>query len=154
MADSNKTALQVLREMRQERDELNAAIQALEKRLGITVPAPESYTAKEEEESAGFPPMTSMPIGFFHNLSLAAAAEKLLSRNPGQPYTTAQILEAFRTSGLVISSKNAATILYTALKRSPKFERVGSKAWGLKEWYPERKKRISKDQNEEETASE
>jgi len=87
-------------------------------------------------------------MGFLHNLSQAAAAEKLLRMNPGQALRTAEILEAFRNSGMDVNSKNAPTILYTALKRSPKFERIGSKAWGLREWYPERKKKISSKDSE------
>jgi hypothetical protein len=141
VADSTKSAAQVLREMKKERDELNAVIQALERRLGITASETEVIPDEEEEQPGTLPPVTSMPIGFFHNLSQAAAAEKLLSMNPGQPYTTSQILEAFKNSGMTLNPKNALTILYTALKRSPKFERVGSKAWGLKEWYPERKRK-------------
>ena len=35
-----------------------------------------------------------------------------------------------------------------ALKRNPKFERIGSKAWGLHEWYPERKRKISKEEKD------
>src|SRR5208283_1247315 len=77
MPDSKKSALEVLNEMRKERDELNGLIQALEKRLGIS-----SETAvgidDDEEATSEIPPVTSMPIGFFHNLSQAAAAEKLL----------------------------------------------------------------------------
>jgi DNA-directed RNA polymerase delta subunit len=60
---------------------------------------------------------------------------------PGRAYTTGEILEAFKNSGMPLNSKNALTILYTALKRSQKFERVGNKAWGLKEWYPEKKRK-------------
>jgi DNA-directed RNA polymerase delta subunit len=65
--------------------------------------------------------------------------------NPGQPYTTGQILEAFKNSGMPLNPKNSVQILYTALKRNPKFERVGNKAWGLREWYPEKKKRTNSD---------
>jgi len=64
-----------------------------------------------------------------------------------QAYTTAQILQAFQNSGMKLNPNNALTILYTALKRSPKFERVGNKAWGLKEWYPERRKKISNEKD-------
>ena len=150
MTDSTKSAVQFLQELRKERDELNTLIQALEKRLGISGGQPASITDHEDEGTLVVPPVTSMPIGFFHNLSLAAAAEKLLRTNPHQALTTAQILQAITNSGRTISSKNALTILYTALRRNPKFERIGNKAWGLKEWYPERKKRISR---EPETAS-
>ena len=141
MADSSKSAVQVLEEMRKERDELNTLIQALERRLGIVGAA--QVSGADDDDDLPFPPVLSMQIGFFHNLSQAAAAEKLLKMNPGQALTTQEILEAFRNSGMDVNSKNAPTILYTALKRNPKFERIGSKAWGLREWYPERKKKIA-----------
>jgi hypothetical protein len=147
MADSNKSVLQVLKEMKKERDELAVLIQALERRLGIQTVDSES-DSDEGSDPSDAATVTSMPIGFFHNLSQAAAAEKLLKMNPGQPYTTAQILEAFRNSGMSVNPKNALTVLYTALKRNPRFERVGSKAWGLKEWYPEKKRRVSKEGQE------
>jgi hypothetical protein len=144
MTDSTKSAAQLLQELRKERDDLNTLIQALEKRLGIAYTSGESTPDDVDEEPRAVPPVTSMSIGFFHNLSQAAAAEKLLKMNPGQALTTSQILEAFKNSGMNVNPKNALTILYTALSRSQKFERVGSKAWGLREWYPERKKRISR----------
>ena len=86
----------------------------------------------------------SIPVGFFHNLSQVAATEKLLRLNPGQPLSTNDILSAFKKSGMEMNPKNAVTILYTALKRSGKFERVAGKAWGLSEWYPERKRKKDK----------
>jgi hypothetical protein len=148
MPDSNKSVLQFLQDLRKERDELNNLIQATEKRLGISSSSQGSVPADDQQEVELTPSVTSLPIGFFHNLSQAAAAEKLLKLNRGKPLTTAEILEIFRNSGMSVNPKNALTILYTALKRSQKFERVGSKAWGLKEWYPERKKRISKEEEE------
>jgi hypothetical protein len=151
MADSKKSALEVLEEMRKERDELDGLIQAFEKRLGISSVSPVSISDDEKETPALLPSVTSMPMGFFHNLSQASAAEKLLKMNPGQPYSTGQILEAFRNSGMLLNPKNSVQILYTALRRSPKFERVGNKAWGLREWYPE--KRRKKDDKEEENSS-
>jgi hypothetical protein len=141
MTESTKSAAQLLREMRKERDELNLLIQALERRLGITSTAAEGTSDEVDEPTESTVTLSSLPIGFFHNLSQAAAAEKLLRLNQGQALKTGQILEAFRASGMDVNPKNALTILYTALKRSPKFERVGSKAWGLKEWYPERKRK-------------
>jgi hypothetical protein len=142
MTDSTKSAAQFLEDLRKERDDLSALIEALERRLGASA-APQVSESDHAVRHRGMPVSTSVPVGFFHNLSQAAAAEKLLRMNPGQPYSTQEILQAFRNSGMDVNSKNAPTILYTTLKRSPKFERVGSKAWGLKEWYPERKKKIS-----------
>lgn len=165
MADSTKSAVEFLNDLKAERDELNSLILALEKRLGASamqeISDPDDEEPIQEIRMAGRArtrdsalgiPVTSMPIGFFHNLSQAAAAEKLLRMNPGQPYTTGQILEAFRNSGMPLNPKNSVQILYTALKRSPKFERVGGKAWGLSEWYPEKKKRM-KDHEESEDAT-
>jgi len=146
MPESSKGALTILEEMRKERDELNLVIQALEKRLGIVPAQAQGGTA-----NSGPPRITvsldSIPVGFFHNLSQAAAAEKLLSMNAGHPLTTHEILEAFRKSGMSANGKHAITVLYTALKRSPNFERVAGKAWGLAEWYPE--KRRKKEESEE-----
>src|SRR5256885_8798039 len=56
-----------------------------------------------------------------------------LRLNPGQPLTTQEMLDAFRKSSMDLNPKNAATILYTALSRNPKFERVAGKAWRSEE---------------------
>jgi hypothetical protein len=140
MVDSSKSALELLEQLRTERAELDMLIQGLEKRLGIVAQAGESNSS-----TASVPRVTvsldSIPVGFFHNLSQVAATEKLLRTNPGHPLTTTEILDAFRRSGIEMTSKNAATILYTSLKRNPRFERVAGSAWGLAEWYPQKKKR-------------
>jgi hypothetical protein len=140
MSDSAKSALGLLEELRRERAELDSLILGLEKRLGIV---------QQASDKDGSPPLSpkvtvsldSIPVGFFHNLSQAASAEKLLRMNPGHPLTTNEILEAFRKSGMDVNPRNAVPVLYTALKRSQKFERVAGKAWGLAEWYPEKRKR-------------
>jgi hypothetical protein len=140
MIESSKSALTLLQDLRRDRDELNVVIQALERRLGIVNSKPEGDVANSDSPRVTVS-LDSIPVGFFHNLSQAASAEKLLSMNPGHPLTTNEILEAFRKSGIQANGKNAVTILYTALKRSPhKFERVAGKAWGLAEWYPQRKR--------------
>lgn len=142
MNDTTKSALELLEQLRQERDELNMLIQGLEKRLGVV-----SESANGDSPMASLAPRAkvssdSIPVGFFHNLSQADATEKLLKLNPGHPLTTTEILQAFRKSAMQVNPKNAATILYTSLTRSPKFERVAGKKWGLAEWYPNRKKRL------------
>jgi hypothetical protein len=160
MADSKKSALDFLQDLREERAELDALIQAVEKKLGEspsqsvsavdaekepgkTSPSKGHFVMRVKTRDAAFAP--ALTVGFFHNMSQAAAAEKLMNMNPGQALTTGQILEAFRSSGMPLNPKNSVQILYTALKRNPKFERVGNKAWGLREWYPEKKKRTSVD---------
>lgn len=163
MADSKKSGLEFLQELRLERSELDALIQALEKRLGEAptqsvsgfdgqkepaTSAKRSAVASRTKDAA-LGPAGLLTIGFFHNLSQAAAAEKLLKLNPNHALTTGQILDAFRASGMPLNPNNAVQILYTALKRNPKFERVGNKAWGLREWYPEKKKRTNSERVEE-----
>jgi hypothetical protein len=145
MAENATATLQLLEDLRRERDELSLVIRTLEKRLGIVV-AETASTTDSQAGAPGSPRVTvtldNIPVGFFHNLSQAAATEKLLRMNPGHPLSTSEILDAFRKSGMTVNPKNASTILYTALTRSSKFERVASKAWGLAEWYPESRKRL------------
>lgn len=146
MSDTAKGVLELLEQLRQERDELETLIQGLEKRLGIV------SNTEELEVPTKTPRITvsvdSIPVGFFHNLSQASAAEKLLQLNPGRPLSTNTILDAFRKSGMSVNAKNAVTILYTTLSRNPKFERLAGKAWGLTEWYPEKKRRNQKEPGE------
>jgi hypothetical protein len=145
MENSNKTALELLEQLRTEKAELDTLIRGLEKRLGVV-----SDGADPENPSSSTPKVTvsldNIPVGFFHNLSQTAAAEKLLRMNEGHPLTTNEIHEAFRKSGMDVSGKNAITILYNSLSRSAKFERVAGKAWGMAEWYPEGRKK--KEQSE------
>ncbi len=140
MPDSEKTALELLEQLRTERSELDALIQGLEKRLGVV-----SKNNEPNSSIASSPRVTvsidSIPVGFFHNLSQVAAAEKLLQMSVGHPLSTNEILDAFRKSGMEVNARHASTALYTALNRSPKFERVAGKAWGLSEWYPEKRKK-------------
>jgi hypothetical protein len=150
MSDNPKSALELLEQLRGERAELDVLVRGLEKRLGI-VPSNNSSNNAQSSTPRVTVSLDSIPVGFFHNLSLGAAAEKLLLMNPGHPLTTSEIMDALRKSGMEFTSPNAVTILYTALKRSPKFERVAGKAWGMAEWYPSEKKRKqdSKDRTEQ-----
>jgi hypothetical protein len=148
MADNSKALLEFLEKLVVERDELNVLITGIEKRLGIT---------RGAQSAEGDPSATprvaisidAIPVGFFHNLSQTAAAEKLLRLNPGQALTTKEILDTFRKSGMQLNPKNASTIIYTMLNRDSRFERVAGKAWGLAEWYPERRKRSDSDEEKE-----
>src|ERR1700674_489538 len=99
MADSTKSALQLLEDLRKERVELDGLIQAIERRMGIYDPERISEPADDEPRPRA---ARSMPIeiGFFHNMSQAAAAEKLLKMNTGRALTTADILEAFKSGGM------------------------------------------------------
>ncbi len=143
MDPANKTALELLEQLRTERAELEMLIRALEKRLGV-IPNNDEGDSAQSNAPRVTVSLDNIPVGFFHNLSQAAAAEKLLRMNDGHPLTSNEIMDAFRKSGMDVSGKNALTILYNALKRSSKFERVAEKAWGLAEWYPEKRKANSR----------
>src|SRR5260370_32122078 len=140
MANSTKGALEFLEELRRKRQESKVLVTGIEKRLGISAT---DKSATQDPNASGPKVKVSMgdvPVGFFHNLSQPAAAEKLLRLNPGQPLTTQEMLDAFRKSGMPLNPKNGATILYTALSRNEQFERVAGKAWGMADWYPETKR--------------
>jgi hypothetical protein len=141
MPDPSKGVLELLEQLRRESDELNALIFGLEKRLGIVPEQTDSHGVASNVTPRVTVSIDSIPVGFFHNMTQADAAEKLLRLNPSHALKTAEILDAFRKSGMEVTSKNALTILYTTLKRSARFERVAGKAWGLAEWYPGKKKR-------------
>jgi hypothetical protein len=145
MLDSSKGALDLLEDLRKERDELDALIRGLEKRLGVISEVDESDGASlsARTNQAVF---KTIPLGFFHNMTQADATEKLLRMNPGNPLTTHDILAAFRKSGMTVNSKNAVQILYTTLKRSVRFERVAGKAWGLSDWYTDKKRKREDEQ--------
>jgi len=151
MADTTKSALELLEQLQTEREELDALISGLEKRLGIA-PQPrvsEKRTASSPRDAVS---PDSISVGFFHRLSQPKAAEKLLRMNPGQPLSTHEIIDAFRKSGMNVNPKNAVTVLYTALKRNPEmFERVAKKKWGLTEWYGSNRKRRERDESSSST---
>jgi hypothetical protein len=145
MADTSKGALDLLEDLRKERDELDSLIRGLERRLGVTHGNDQheimaaTARAKQAEKA--------IPLGFFHNMTQADATEKLLRLNPNQPLATKDILDALRKSGMQVNPRNAITILYTTLKRSPRFERVAGKAWGLNEWYSDKKRKREEPQD-------
>jgi HB1/ASXL restriction endonuclease-like protein with HTH domain len=148
MTDTPKGALELLEQLRQERDELDTLIRGLEKRMGIVSESKESESTGTTAKASVS--LKSIPVGFFHNMSQADATDKLLRLNPGQPLRTKEILDAFRKSGMTVNPKNALTILYTTLKRSSRFERVAGQAWGLSEWYPDKKRKREEGQDEAE----
>jgi len=153
MDPSNKTALELLEQLRAEKAELDMLIRALEKRLGV-VPNVSELEGNQSVTPRVTVSLDSIPVGFFHNLSIAGAAEKLLRMNEGHPLTTNEIMEAFRKAGGGSNhGKNAITILYNSLKRSPKFERVAGKARGLSDWYPEKRRRKDVEEVTSESAS-
>src|ERR1017187_11002760 len=87
MSDNPKSALELLEQLRGERAELDVLVRGLEKRLGI-VPSNNSSNNAQSSTPKETVSLDSIPVGFFHKLSLGAAAEKLLLMNPGHPLTT------------------------------------------------------------------
>ncbi len=124
-----------LQQLRQERAELDAAISALEKRVGKNgaTSVPSGAASVPLSTLAGDAPVYR---GEFFNLSVTRAAEKLLKRM-GRPLKTPEIQAAFEKAGYAIKSKQVRPTIYTSLTRSRDFVKVLPDTWDLSERHPE-----------------
>lgn len=127
-----------LQQLLQERAELDAAISALQKRIGK--PAAESTAPLQQSVRMPIgPPHSGEPIvyrGEFFGLSITKAAEKLLKR-AGRPLKTPEILACLQRAGFEIKAKLPRPTIYTSLNRSRDFVKVLPDTWGLSEHHPE-----------------
>ncbi len=136
MIEPNDPIETALKQLLQERADLDAAIAALQKRLGRPVTA----TVALPLGASGGPGQpvgeTVVYRGEFFNLSVTKAAEKLL-RRVGRPLKTPEILDAFERAGYEMKAKAPRANIYTALARSKNFVKVLPDTWALAEWHPE-----------------
>lgn len=99
--------------------------------------------------------ISNIPPDAFFRLGIAEAAKKYLSMVK-RPQSTPEIAAALQRGGLTHSSKNFINTLFAILYRQHKqngdIVRV-NKDWGLREWYPGRK-RGSKNSQDQESSSE
>jgi hypothetical protein len=140
----------VLEDLRAQRDELNAAISAIERlsrgrssSQGLTgngEPAsvsPTSGMEEREREPIAAPESKQIREDTFFGLSASAAARKYLTMVK-RPALTQELVDALKKGGYLTNATNFYSNLYTTLKRSPEFTNLGKGKWGLAEWYPNR----------------
>jgi hypothetical protein len=127
-----------LEQLLQERAELDAAITALQKRIGkppVIGNAPLGSPPIQRVEMN----VTGEPVvyrGEFFNLSVTKAAEKLLKR-VGRPMKTPEIMNGLQRAGYELNAKHPRPMIYTSLHRSRDFVKVLADTWDLAERHPE-----------------
>jgi hypothetical protein len=122
-----------LKQLLQERAELDSLIAGLQKRLGKSVTVAATGLSMNISEAGGTKPVYR---GAFFNLSITKAAEKVL-KSSGIPLKTPQIMEIFDQAGYVVKGKTPRASIYTALARSKDFVKVLPDTWDLSERHPE-----------------
>ena len=126
-----------LQQLLQERADLDTVIAGLQKRLGK---ASVDVTASTHSGllTATARPLASASVyrGDFFNLSVTAAAEKLLKR-VGRQLKTPEILSALKQAEFEIKSKTPRATIYTSLRRSKDFVKVAPDTWDLSERHPD-----------------
>ncbi len=138
MAEVTNPLEAALRQLLQERSDLDAAIAALQKRLGQPVTVTTGLTSSGSGTSGPPQPAGEVTVyrGDFFNLSIPKAAGKLLKRI-GRPLKTPEILDGLVRAEYKMKSKTPRANIYTALSRSRDFVKVLPDTWGLAEWHPE-----------------
>ena len=121
-----------IKQLKQERANLDALIAALEKWAvgGPTVPLASLLHAGSPTGS------TEVFRGEFYGLSITKAAEKLLKRVK-HPLKTPEIMESFQRAGYEVKGKTPRASIYTSLKRSKDFVKVLPDTWDLAALHPE-----------------
>jgi hypothetical protein len=131
MSDEKIDYAAVLADLVAKRDQLNAAIEAIEVMTGQTV-TPSGSRVKDEP--------TEVRSDSFFGLTFPQAAKKYLAIAK-RPQSAKEIAEALNRGGITHQSTNFTNTIYTTLKRED--DRGGDiikvgKHWGLASWYPGR----------------
>ncbi len=125
----------VLADLKAKRDQIDAAIAAIEAIRGGTVPSGAAAASV-----AGVLPGADGP-GALLGLSISEAAKKLLATRR-QPMRNPEIAAAFKAGGLHMNSADPVNTIGSVLTRRfaeiGDIVKVGRGTWGLKEWYPNR----------------
>lgn len=124
----------VLRDLRQRKAKLEAAITAIEEMVGPLTPVTgttlETSIKPVEEEN------TSLPlIGPYTGKTIIYAATDFL-RKAGKPQHISMILQALTQGGYHTNSKNLYRTVYNTLNQNldKEISRARNGHWGLKEW--------------------
>ena len=145
MSEENVSYEAVLEDLRAKRDRLDAAIQAIEEMMGLSLEAGTDGGAQRVERPG------SVTEDTFLGMSAPSAAEKYL-RIAKKPKTTAEIAKALLDGGIHSTSENFTNTVYTALTRNKKVIRLGRGKWSLKEWHPGARVDAKKKDNGDEEA--
>jgi hypothetical protein len=117
----------VLADLRARRDQLDAAISAIEAMLGISTDDTIASVARVMESK-------EIKDDTFLGMSVPAATRKYLLMMK-RPQSTQEIADALRRGGIHSTAKHFSTTIYTALSRQEDVVRLGKK-WSMKEWHP------------------
>src|SRR3990172_2133010 len=120
----------VLADLKRRRDELDMAIQAIQRILGLV---------RGDSTSVSAPKETFTPIGSdneiasdtFFNMSILEAVKKYLTMKK-RPQGAMEIARALQDGGLINQSQNFTATVYTTLKRA--YARDGSVVQVKKKW--------------------
>ena len=125
MGEATDREKAMLDEWRQERDELDSLISALEKRIALRSGSPGALPASGGKIS---------PDEFFR-LSTPEAIKKFLKLVGKPARSTQDIIDALTAGGMETNYTNVYTALIRLQKRDGVIAKVGEN-WGLDEWYP------------------
>jgi len=133
----------VLVDMKIKRDSLNAAIENMERWLGVSAAGEENTRTVHSGRSA-----TELQSDSFFGLSIPEAVEKYLKIVKNKR-TTNDIVEALERGGIVHNSKNFRNTVSTALYREDakpngNIAKIGEGEWGLVSWYKGLRERRAK----------
>jgi hypothetical protein len=133
MANQPSSYTAVIADLKRKREQIDAAIKALEALEGLGGAVGEASGAGEETP----PPQD----GAFLGMSIPKATVALLKAKK-KPLTNNEIVEALEKGGLYLSSENKQNTVGSVLNRRSRTagDIVSPKRgqWGLKEWYPGR----------------
>lgn len=126
----------VLADLRAKREQIDQAIQALESLRGGAAPVP-----AKPNVVLGAPADDADGPGAFLGMTIVDAAKKLLASRR-RTLSNSEILAAFKTGGLALSSADPLNTVGSVLTRRfnqvGDIVRMGRGVWGLAEWYPGR----------------
>ena len=128
MEQENSVFEPVIAKLLAERDEINALIDALQRRVSRADGVPFTPQARATDD-------TQIRHDSFFQMTIADAAKKYLVMVKTTK-STADIASALELGGLKHSSKDFPLTVRSILHQSGGFTRVPNGDWGLTEWYP------------------
>ncbi len=131
--NTNEAYEAVLADLRAQRDQLDATIAVLERRLGMGV----QVSSIPPQGAVGSPVVAvALLADAFFGMTLLDAIKKYLAAVK-RPQSPKEIMDALERGGYAHTSKRFYGTVYNALTRAEGADLVKVKDdWGLREWYP------------------